>query len=105
MNKICKILAQTIPLFVFSSCSTATSVSFLCNDRDIQIYVNDTYLGKELVTYTAPKGVTTADIECKRDGVTIFTKSIYIKGSNGRLFELTIPNYNTYSSDRQIHSK
>lgn len=106
MNKICKfLLVQVFSLFIFSSCSTVTAVSFLCHDRDIQIYVNDTYLGKELVTYTAPKGVTTADIECKKDGITIFTKSIYIKGYNGRLFELTIPESYTYSSERHINSK
>lgn len=89
----------------FSSCSSSITVSFLCNNRDLQIYVNDTYVGQELVTYTAPKGVTTADIQCKKDGVTVYTKSIYIKGNNMRLFEINVPESNFYSSDRQIHSK
>lgn len=89
----------------FSSCSSSTTVSFLCNNRDLQIYVNDTYIGQELVTYTAPKGVTTADIQCKKDGITVYTKSIYIKGYNRHLFEINVPDNNSYSSDRQIHSK
>lgn len=102
------LLCEAIVLFIamaFSSCSSSTTVSFLCNNRDLQIYVNDTYIGKELVTYTAPKGITTADIQCKKDGITVYTKSIYIKGNNNQLFELNVPESNFYSSDRQIHSK
>lgn len=102
------LLCTAIALFLtmaFSSCSTPTTVTFLCNNRDLQLYVNDTYVGKELVTYIAPKGVTTADIECKKDGITVYTKSIYIKGNNKRLFEINVPESNFYSSDRQIHSK
>ncbi len=62
----------------FSSCSSSTTMSILCNNRNLEIYVNDTYIGQELVTYTAPKGVTTADIQCKKDCITVYTKSIYI---------------------------
>lgn len=94
----------TIVLF-FLSCSTTTSVSFLCNEEDLQIYVNDDYVGTGLVRYIVPKNVTTAVVECKKDGVTIYTKNYYIKGHNNELFDIIIPKSNTYSSDRQIHSK
>lgn len=102
-------LLYTVAVFFLAmailSCSSSTTVSFLCNNRDLQIYVNDTYVGQELVTYTAPKGVTTADIQCKKDGITVYTKSVYIKGYNKQLLELNAPESNFYSSDRQIHSK
>lgn len=88
-----------------TSCSTTTTFSFLCQDHDILIYVNGTYIGKELVTYTAPKGANYVDVECRKDGITILRKSIYIKGHNGQLLDLKLPNYNSYSSDNQIHSK
>ena len=87
------------------SCASATSVSFLCENEDLQIYVNDQYLGTGLVRYTAPKGVTTAVVECKKDGITIYSKDYYIKGHNNTLFDIKVPDYNSYSSDRQIHSK
>lgn len=88
-----------------TACASAISVSFLCDDEDLQIYVNNQYVGKGLVRYTAPKDVTTAVVECKRDGITIYTKDYYIKGNNNALFDIKIPNNNSYSSDKQVHSK
>lgn len=89
-----------------TSCSsTQTTVSFLNDDKDVQIYVNGEYVGTGLVSYTFPKEVTTADVECKRNGSVIFTRSYNIKGLNNRLLELNIPNDLFYSSDRQIKSK
>lgn len=87
------------------SCSTTTTVSFLCDQEDLQIYVNNEYVGTGLVSYTAPKEVTTAEVECKKDGITVFTKNYYIKGHNRALFDIRIPNNNSYSSDKMIHSK
>lgn len=102
------LLCATVVFFlamVSTSCSSSTTVSFLCNNRDLQIYANDIYLGQELVTYTAPKGVSAVDIQCKKDGITIYTKNIYIKGNNKRLFEINVPSSMNYSSNSQIHSK
>lgn len=62
-------------------------------------------MGTGLVHYTAPRDVTTADVECKKDGVVVFSRSYYIKGHNRELFDINVPKTNTYSSDRQIHSK
>lgn len=87
------------------ACVSSTSVSFLCNNEDLQIYVNNEYVGKGLVNYTAPKGVTTAEVECRKNGVTIYSKSYYIKGHNNALFDIKVPDNNFYSSDKQIHSK
>ena len=98
-------LGMVCAVMALSSCVTTTSVSFLCNQEDLQIYVNDTYVGTGLVQYTAPQGVTTANVECRKDGVTVFSRNYYIKGHNKELFDINIPNTNTYSSDRQIHSK
>ena len=94
-----------VVIITFSACASTTTVNFLCKQDNIQIYVNDEYVGNGLVKYTAPKGVTTAEVECKRDGITIYSKSFYIKGQNNVLYDIIIPEYNSYSSDKQIHSK
>ena len=103
--KVHKFLSGLTFILLFVSCSSTTSVSFLCNKDDLQIYVNDDYVGTGLVHYVAPKDVTTANVECKKNGVTIFTRNYYIKGHNNELFDIIIPESNTYSSDRQFHSK
>jgi hypothetical protein len=104
-NRIFVIYIFFAAAMVLISCASATTVSFLCNREDLQIYVNNQYVGTGLVRYTAPKDITTAIVECKKDGVTIYSKDFYIKGNNNALFDLKIPEYNSYSSDKQIHSK
>lgn len=89
----------------FESCGGLTSVSFLCDERDVQIYVNDNYVGEGLVSYTFPKAVTTAELVCKRNGNIVYTQTYSIKGRNNNLIEIQIPKDLFYSSDRQIHSK
>lgn len=90
---------------LFSACASSTSVSFLCDNEELQIFVNNEYVGKGLVKYIAPKGITTAEVECKDNGVTVYSRTYYIKGNNNVLFDIKVPQYNYYSSDRQIHSK
>lgn len=92
-------------LMVMSSCASTISVGFLCKNEELHIYVNNEYVGTGLVKYVAPKGVSIAEVECKKDGLTVFTKNYYIKGHNNDLFDIIIPNYNSYSSDRLIRSK
>ena len=103
--KVYKLLSVLMLILLIESCSSTTTVSFLCNQEDLQIYVNDNYVGTGLVQYTAPKGVTTAEVECKKDGITVFSRNYYIKGHNRELFDINVPHYNSYSSDRIIHSK
>ena len=105
MKKSIYIFIGYISLVIFSSCSTAISVSFFCDRDDLNIYVNDMFIGNGLVRYSVPKDVTTAVVECKKDGITIYTETYNVKGHNNELFEIHIPNYNSYSSDRIIHSK
>jgi hypothetical protein len=67
--------------------------------------VNNEYLGTGLVSYNVPKNVTTAEVECKNNGITVFRRSYYIKGKNNRLFDIIVPDYKSFSSDKIIHSK
>lgn len=104
MKKIKTLISFIVGAMILTSCG-ATSVSFLCNRDDLEIYVNNEYVGKGMVTYTLPSQVTTAEVECKKDGITVFSRKYYVKGSNGKLFDINVPDNQTYSSDRQIHSK
>ena len=104
-SKMTTTLFALLASMVLTACASATSVSFLCENEDLQIFVNNEFVGTGLVRYTAPKGVTTAEIECKKNGVTIYSKNYNIKGQNNALFDIKVPEYNSYSSDKQIHSK
>ena len=88
-----------------SSCVNTTTISFLCNENDAQIFVNDNYIGKGLATYTFPKEIATAEVICKQDGKVTYAQSFHIKGQNKRLIEINIPNNQFYSLDRHNHSK
>ena len=104
IGSISLLTIMALPIII-GCASTTTTVSFLCEREDLQIFINDEYVGTGLVNYTAPKGITTADVECKKNGITIFSKSYYIIGHNKELFDIKVPDYNYYSSDRQIYSK
>ncbi len=101
---ITAIISAILLTFVLVSCS-ATSVYFLCNQEDLDIYVNGQYIGKGYVNFTAPRGTTTASVECKKNGISVFSRNYYIKGHNRELFDLNVQDRQSYSSDRQIHSK
>ncbi len=99
------IIYLSFAILFIVSCSTTTQVSFLCKNEDFSIFVNDEYVGKGLVHYTAPKNVTTAEVQCKKDGITVYSNTYNLKGNNNKLFDINIPERLSYSSDRQIKSK
>lgn len=92
-------------MFVLVSCVSTTSVSFLCDNQDLEIYVNEEYVGKGLVTYTAPKHISVAEVCCKKGGVPVYTRSYNLRGLNRRLIDLKVPSSMGFSSESIIHSK
>lgn len=105
MKRIKNACWVSMTILLLLACNTMTTVSFLCQQEDLQIYVNQEYVGKGLVHYSAPKGINIAHVECKKDGITVYERTYNIKGANRILYDIHIPDHNTYSSDRQIHSK
>lgn len=105
MKKKSWLVILSVVIAICSCASTTTSVSFLCNQEDVEIWVNNNYVGNGLAHYTVSREVTTAYVECKKDGIVIFTRNYYIKGQNNTLFDINIPEKTYYSLDRQIHSK
>ena len=74
-------------------------MSFTCQERQIEIYVDNEYLGRDLVNYTVPKGRTYIDVSCRENGLEVYHRRINVKDrKNNTLIELQIPKNYRYSS-------
>ena len=90
----------------FASCRSTASVSLLCDEQHIELYVDDEYVGRGLVSYTVPKGQDNIRVSCRENGVEVYSRSFYVKGMKNQLIELNIPKDYRYSSgQRTIKSK
>lgn len=85
-------------LFALSSCKSYFPVTFLTNQTDIEIYVNDEYCGMNMVTYRVPKGVTEVTIRCVDGGREVVNRKVYVKGMENRIIEIAIPEDYKYSN-------
>ena len=74
------------------------TVALMCKERQIEIFVDNEYLGRDLVYYTVPKGRKYIDVSCREDGVEVYNKRINVENKDGRLFELQVPKNYKYSS-------
>lgn len=83
---------------LITSCNSTKTLALTCQERQIEIYVDDDYLGRDLVYYTVPKGREYIEVSCREDGVEVYHKRINIKDRKGTLIELQIPKNYRYSS-------
>ncbi|MDE6091392.1 MAG: hypothetical protein K2G41_11945 [Duncaniella sp.] len=81
-----------------SSCSSTKTIGFTCQERQIEIYVDDEYLGRDLVYYTVPKGREYIEVSCRDNGIEVFRRRISVNDSKGILIELQIPKNYKYST-------
>lgn len=80
------------------SCSPTKTFSFYCQDRQIEIYVDNEYLGRDLVHYPVSKDREYIEVSCREKGVEIYNRRINVKNRKGSLIELQIPKNYKYSS-------
>ena len=80
------------------SCSSTKTIALSCQERHIEIYVDDEYLGRDLVYYTVPKGREYIEVSCRENGMEVYHRRINVKDRNGNLIELQIPKNYKYSS-------
>lgn len=80
------------------SCSSTKTFSFYCQERQIEIYADNEYLGRDLVHYTVSKDREYIEISCREEGVEIYNRRINVKDRKGSLIELQIPKNYKYSS-------
>lgn len=98
---IVKVLTCVCAFFYATSCSSPKSLVLTCQERHIEIYVDDQYLGRDLVYYTVPKGQKYVEVSCRDNGAEIYHKKVYVEDlSNGNLIELQIPKNLKYSNNR-----
>lgn len=83
---------------IVACASSAKTMSFMCKERQIEIYVDDEYLGRDLVHYTVPKGRESIEVSCRENGVEVYHRRIGVKEWAGRLIELQIPKNYRYST-------
>lgn len=84
------------------SCSSSTTVSLLCDERQVEMYVDDEYAGRGLVQVTVPRNKERIKVSCRENGLEIYSRTYYIKGKDKQLIELSIPKDYRYSSSPNI---
>lgn len=95
-NVIAVVLLCTTTFIVYS-CSSSKTFGILCQERQIEIYVDDEYLGRDLVYYTVSKEREYIDISCRENGAEIYHRRVYVKDRKETLIELQIPKNYKYS--------
>lgn len=85
-------------IFCLSSCGSSKTIGLTCAERQIEIYVDDEYLGRDLVYYTIPKGWKRIEVSCRENGIEVYHRRINVEDKNGQLIELQIPKNYKYSN-------
>lgn len=103
LNKMKHIVSIAICIhlyFALLSCSSTKTIglTLTCQERQIEIYVDDEYLGRDLVYYTVPKGREYIEVSCREKGLEVYNRRINVKNRKGTLIELQIPKNYKYSS-------
>lgn len=80
------------------SCSSTKTIALTCQERQIEIYVDDEYLGRDIVYYTVPKGRKFIEVSCRENGMEVYQRRINVSDKDGALIELQIPKNYKYSS-------
>ena len=83
------------------SCSSSKTISFYCKERQIEIFIDDQYLGRDLVEYTISKDRKYIEVSCRENGIEIYHKRLNVKelSKNNTLIELQIPKNYKYNSN------
>ena len=104
-KKLLGILFAIGILPICSSCQSVKTIYFQCDRQDIQLYVNDEFIGSGQGYYTIPKGMTEVAVSCMEEGRVVYRRNFYVKGNKENLYELNIPKDYGYSSGNTITSK
>ena len=92
-------LLYVIPL-ILCSCASSFPVHFLCNEKHVEIYIDDQHIGRGQVSYTVPKGTETIRVSCRDNGIEIYSREYYVKDRKTQLIEITIPMNYRYSNNK-----
>lgn len=105
MVKHCLKFLYLLAVIFMTSCASSFPIHLLCAERHVEIYVNDEYVGREQATYIVPKGTEYITVSCRVDGMEVYSRNLYVKGSKNELLELTIPKNYNYSGGNSVKLK
>lgn len=90
-------------LFLLYSCNLQKQVVLYCQHPQIEIYVNDEYVGNDMVYYKS-SGEESIVVTAKIDGNEIYRRTIDLIGrKKNELIEIHIPEYYRYSNSRSTY--
>lgn len=93
----CALFFLSIASFI-SSCSSQKTIGLNCKERYIEIFVDEEYIGRDLVYIPAPKGREFIEVSCRENGVEVLHRRLNVKDYQGKLVDLQIPQNYKYSS-------
>lgn len=97
-NAIMVIVVLSFAAIYVSSCSSTKTIGLTCQERQIEIYVDDEYLGRDLVYYTISKDRKCIEVSCRENGIEVYHRRINVEEKKGQLIELQIPKNYKYSN-------
>lgn len=88
-------------VFGVESCSSSSRlIGLSCQERQIEIYVDNQYCGRDLIYYSAPRSQKYIEVSCRENGVEVYSRRINIENKDHKLIELQIPKIYKYSSNQ-----
>ena len=85
-------------LVVLFSCAVAHPITFLCDDSEVEMFINDESIGSGMVSYTVPKGTKEVKVSCRKHGVEVYSRTYTIVGNKNVLYDIRIPKDYRYSN-------
>lgn len=99
--KLITALTIIVSAFIVTSCHVQRGLVLTCQDSQIEIYVDEKFVGREMVEYTIPKGQMYVVVSCRDNGIEVYSKKVYADDlKRGNLVELQIPKSLKYSNNR-----
>lgn len=89
---------MSIFALTLTSCSSTKIIGLTCQERQIEIYVDNEYIGRDLVYYTIPNGREYIEVSCRDNGMEVYHRRINVKDKKGALIEIQIPKNYKYSN-------
>lgn len=96
MRRILPLLSLLPPLL--TGCASSVPVAFLCNDKNVGIYVNGEFIGHGLVQYVVPKNVDYITVSAIHDGQIVYERNYYAQDYKNSVIEITPRTNYRYSS-------
>ena len=84
-----------------SSCCTTKSISLLCENNEVELFVDDNAVGSGLVNYIIPNKTQVVTITARLKGKEVYNQQVYIR--NRYLYEIDVEDFQTYTSSPVIY--